>query len=381
MKWLWPAFAHIALLLPSPIAAASPPAEIDSKFNILDYMIMDVCLDDQGAVIVGMSPADKACVSHRDIKEGDPIPYHLVGVGPATPCGQRVVLRDNVPWTHGDVTRVVGAVSIQKDSCDKESPLIPAYYSVRWTDSQYAFIMGTWSRGPDGGKISGGATPACADHPESSIRYFRNWVLSQTSSIANGDVGHAVFTKKGAFQGLARPGTPCPADYPARYLALWSRGDFTFSSGQRLNAIVSHPYSQANETGTSPGNGRQMERTYWTREFGQSRWENWKREDFVNKHVGKSAQELADDFFVNGVCSRPFEIAGNVTDGMNISPVEEHNGIYSQVVTDIKNGEHHRWIMVGCQDTTAAVPALSPKGDMYPSTAPVTPVFWDFWKQ
>ena len=83
---------------------------------------------------------------------------------------------------------------------------------------------------------------------------------------------------------------------------------------------------------------------------------------------GKSASEMAESFADVGTCSKPFELKGAVTKGLTLGPVEQINGIYSQVATDVRTGEKHRWIMATCQDMTATIAPQDPKGDPMPAT-------------
>ncbi|WP_312312380.1 hypothetical protein [Sphingobium yanoikuyae] len=364
----------------SPPIYAAPPGP-ESKPDIEDYLAQDVCLDPRGKVIIGLIPTDARCTSRRNLTSNDKIPYHLTKVLPEGTqiCGRRRLIRDNILWSRGGANRVVGAVQIEKDGCQTSAP-IPAYYSVRWYDSDYAFIMGAWSRGQDGGIVGGGLTPQCAKAPSTSRRYFRNWLLSSSDIPAEGKYGFAIGQKKSSLTSLPALNSACPAEYPSRFLAVWTRGNFKFTSGKTMNAIVSHPYSQVDGSGLSYGRGKQMERTYWTREFGQSRWESWKRDDYFGRKANKSAQELAESFNETGICSKPFELRGNVTKGLKLGPIEFNGGVYSQLATDLTTGESHRWIMAACQDMTATIDPINPGGDPMPDTQPVTPRFWEFWR-
>ena len=354
---------------------------VPTEPSIIDFMVQDVCLDSEGRVIPGMSPVDRGCRRRRNLRSGDLIPYHLTKViEGGVACGKRRLIRDNLLWTHNGVTRVVGAVQIEKDACKRSTP-IPAYYSVRWADDEFGFIMGAWSRGDDGGSVGGGLTPQCAKAPHTSRRFFRNWVLASARVPKPGEIGFGVFSKLGSFHGLPPEDADCPTRYPSRYLAAWTRDQFHYSSGLSLDTIVSHPYSQTDDKGETPGRGKQMERTYWTREFGQSRWESWKREDYYGRKAKKTATELAESFNETGTCSPPMSISGMVTPSLRLSPMEQRNGVYSQVATDISTGERHRWIMAACQDMTETIDPVNRGGDPYPSTEPVTERFWDYWTE
>ncbi|WP_313737950.1 hypothetical protein [Sphingobium yanoikuyae] len=66
---------------------------------------------------------------------------------------------------------------------------------------------------------------------------------------------------------------------------------------------------------------RQMERTYWTREFGQVRWEEWKRDDYTRSRDGKSASEMAESFF-DDIAGRGLPHPGEEFRGVPGQPVD-----------------------------------------------------------
>ncbi|WP_395696908.1 hypothetical protein [Methylocella sp.] len=369
--------AGLAVALPT-VAGAKDTAI--SAGDIEDYMVMEVCVDAADHVVPGLTPVSPSCARRRKIRPTDVVPYHLSGYDHEDKCPGHATIHDNLPVEHNGVTRIVKTVRVGYPLCGQPREPIPAYYSVRWLDSQYGFIMGAWGRGHENegqGKVGGGLTPSCAKGPQTSARYFRNWPIASRATPAPGSVSYAVFSKSSAINGLPPLDSACPSDYNARFLSIWSRGPFAYRSGVTLDTVISHPYSQVDDSGTTPGKGRQMERTYWTREFGQVRWENWKRDDYANKK-GEKAPDLARESYQKGYCSRPYELAGQLTPGMTLGPMED-NGEYSQVLTDERSGETHRWYMTGCLDLTNLIVAKSPQGDPYPSFDSLPAKFWEFW--
>ncbi|MBD8554470.1 hypothetical protein IFT84_07995 [Rhizobium sp. CFBP 8762] len=364
-------------------AFVAPPAHANEDADLFDFMVMNVCVDGSDQAIPGLSPISPDCKRQRDIRESDAVPYHLTSFGQdAIKCPGHVTVNDNLPVTRNGVVRVVKTVRVDYQNCRPKNAPVPAYYSVRWFDDQFAFIMGAWSRGKDGGKVGGGITPQCEAAGDTSRttsrRYFRNWVLFDRATAASGKTGFEAFSKASAIHGLPALDSACPAEYRARYLAVWTRGQYTYRSGATLETLISHPYSQSDATGTTPAGGKQMERTYWTREFGQSRWENWKRDDYTNKKSGETAVELAKATFSSGECGKPFAMVSEPTPGITLGPIEE-NGTYSQTLTDRRTGQTHRWYMAGCQDITNVVQPQNKNGDPYPDFSVINPKFWEFW--
>jgi hypothetical protein len=94
-----------------------------------------------------------------------------------------------------------------------------------------------------------------------------------------------------------------------------------------------------------------MERTYWTREFGLSRWEKWAREDWVHPRSHRKAPELASALFAHARCGQPFALPPATTPGMAATAVTGA-GMWRQVLTDPRSGETHAWVMTLCEDYT-----------------------------
>ncbi len=366
-------------------SATTPVPVSGSTYTIADYIsAMQVCVDAHDAILPGLTPLSEGCTNRRKIREGESIPYHMTAWGDArTPCPINIGTHDNVPVTRNGVTRWLETVMVGYDPCGDTKTPIPAHYEVRMYDGLYGFQLGDWSRGDPGtpGTVGGGVTPQCALGPQTSRRYYYEWPISSVILPAAGQTGYAVFSKVGYSDPLPPITTACPASYPSSWLSIWAHGPFTFTGGDTLDTVVSHPYSQVDSTGTTPGAGAQMERTYWTREFGLSRWEGWKRDDFVNGTTGLTALQLGQATFASGACSKPFDIPSQPTPGMTIGPVTS-NGAYAQVVTDLHTGVRHTWYLGECQDVTdlIIVQKLRPSGfDPFPDMSTIPSQFWDFW--
>jgi hypothetical protein len=370
--------AALALALAALTFAPRSGAEGVLAGTIADYMLMEVCVDAHDHVVEGLTPVSPGCEHRRQIRESDPIPYHLSGFDHESgKCPGHTTIHDNLPLTHDGVTRIVSFVRVGYELCGEPKEPEPAYYSVRWVDGDYGFLMGAWGRGKGEGTVGGGITPSCKLGPATSGRYFRDWPIGPRIVEKTGEVGYAIFSKASAIHGLPPLDSPCPASYDSRFLSLWTRGMFKYRSGVTLDTLLSHPYSQTDPTGTTPGRGAQMERTYWTREFGEVRWENWKRDDYADRDH-KTAIQLARQAFAQDYCSKPFDMSAHPTPGIKLGPIES-DGAYSQTLTDLTTGEQHRWFMAGCLDLTNLVTARTPGGDPYPQTSQLPAKFWDFW--
>lgn len=364
-----------SLLLLSRAAAAD---------DIHDYMTMKACVDQSDRVLVGTTPLDQSCKRTRPLRPGDPMPYHLSNYNPASDrCGARYQIHDNVDFTMNGVTRNVSVVRADYDPCsDRPQGGTPAFYEVHWFDAEYGFMMGSWSRGrtpADPGRLGANITPRCAARPASSQRYFREWIISTARVPPVGGVGYGAFSSFRPPDPLPDLSASCPKRYPGKVLAIWERGMFKYSDGATLDTIVSNPYSQSNDAGTAPGNSRQFERTYWTKLFGQTRWEAWKREDFLNKKTGLTAQALAKATYASGKCSRPFELNARPTPSFSLAPIVDDGSTYSQAATDRATNESHKWYLAECLDLSSPIRVKAEEGDAFPAFDALPKQFWEFF--
>lgn len=102
------AIAMTAML--APLIAAQPTKAAAAPPEIVDFLVQDVCLNDNGNIIVGMIPTDARCKNRRDLTSADRMPYHLTKVVPqnALDCGARRTIRDNIPWQYrGDAPTII----------------------------------------------------------------------------------------------------------------------------------------------------------------------------------------------------------------------------------------------------------------------------------
>src|SRR5206468_3893504 len=73
-------FASALLLGAATTAAAQPDTEAmpGTPTTVRDFLIQNVCLDDQGAVLAGIAPTQDGpgCRAQRDLHSGERLPYH-----------------------------------------------------------------------------------------------------------------------------------------------------------------------------------------------------------------------------------------------------------------------------------------------------------------
>ena len=360
--------AAVALL-----ALAAPPgagaAPWDRPDDIRAFMVMEVCVDAADQLRPGLAPGDAACTRRRKIREGEPVPYHLHNFPRAdAPCRfrQGSVSKDNIPVTRNGVTRIVSYYDQGVDhDCPDATPADPAFGqfdagreggSVQWADDSFGFIMGSWSPV----SVSYLRSPLCADHPASSQALFRGWVIAPARvTEITAAIGAAVFASKLELGSPAGTFGTCPERYN-RGFSTWTRGKVDFHSGLRLEAIVASHYARADRQGGSPGESLQMERTYWTRAFGLTRWEKWGRADWVHPRNHQPAGELARALHAGGACGRGYPMRGSLGESWQVAPADTGDR-YGETLADPTAGVVHLWLMTLCQDYTNIVHDADPK--------------------
>jgi hypothetical protein len=333
------------LLLAGLLAAmSSRPASAE---HISDWMIMDVCTDAKDAIQPGIAPTDPACTKKRKIRPGETPPYRLRG-WPANDGCHGVNSKWNMPVAKAGSVRIVSVTEETGEGClDGAGSDDDSFKgaSVQWFDAGYAFIMGSWSAVG----LSSFESPLCQQAPASSHRFFRGWVIAPAIIPQPGVPSWGVFPSKLLAGKTAAPVGPCPKQYQ-RALTLWIMDDAEFR-GMKLRAIVSHHFANTDPEGDGPGPAQQVERTYWTREFGLTRWEKWARDDWTHPRSHQRALPLAKTLFARGRCSTPFSLPAKVSPGLRTEPGKADD-TYSQVFIDPRSGERHTWYMTLCDDWT-----------------------------
>lgn len=377
-RCLFPAAAAVVFDLST---AAETHAQMASD-RISDFMIMDVCVDRQDRVLPDLVPGEAGCSQRRNIRAGEPIPYHLHNYPDRlSACGERLgtVSKDNIPVEKDGVTRIVSFYDKGVDhSCPDVDPDATRFGeidagreggSVQWSDDQYGYTMGSWSPFA----LSYWLTPACRRNPETSERFRHGWVIAPAILPPPGGGGYAVFESKLMTSKDASVPEGCPNQFN-HPLTIWMRDSFTYKSGGTLDSVISLRFSRSNRDGDGPGAAPQVEITHWTKEFGLTRWEKWARRDWVHPRSGQTAARLGKALFALERCSRPYAFRSNPTPRLSVRD-SDTDGDYSRVLTDLQTGEAHAWYMSLCHDYTNIV--KDPGGGLVPAWGQaISDIFW-----
>ncbi|MCD7107594.1 hypothetical protein LRX75_00945 [Rhizobium sp. DKSPLA3] len=337
------------------LAAFTTAAHAQGFGPIADFMVMDVCTGPDGQAVSGI-PGDKGCQRHRDIAPGETPPYTLQNFpAPTSGCAAGPVSKINVPVSRFNETRIISS-TLRQIPCgatdpDSDDDLERNGASIQWHDDAYGFIMGSYSPV----SLSSFESDLCGANRETSRRFFRGWVIGPADVPALGATGYGVFQTK-LQKGAASANMGACALRYTRALTTWAVEKISYTSGRALVSVVSSHYSRGAPDGESPGDAMQMEQTFWTREFGLSRWEKWAREDWVHPRSGKSARDLAAQLVAAGRCSPPVHAPLTFTPAMQMSGTENGADLYSRVISNPLTGEQHTWVMTLCEDYTNISP-------------------------
>lgn len=364
-------------------AATALPARAQAQSDRLqDFMIMDVCVDQHDRIDPALVPGDQNCTRRRNIRAGEAVPYHLHNYpSPGAPCPQRLgtVSKDNIPIEKHGVTRIVSFYDRGVDhSCPDAKPDAPSFGkldtgreggSVQWIDEKWGYIMGSWSPVA----LSYWLTPSCAGAPDTSGRFRYGWVIGPATLPPEGQGGFAVFQSKliTGKNGAEPEAAGCPTRF-AKPFTMWMRDRFTYKDGRSFDSLISLRYSSSAKDGQGPGPASQVEITYWTKEFGLTRWEKWGRDDWVHPRNKMASATLGKTLLERDTCSPPYSFRSSPVPGLTIEDSGSKDD-YSRTLT--QGGESHSWHMSLCSDYTNIIKDAD-GGLVVPWGQALSDVFW-----
>jgi hypothetical protein len=341
-------------------------------------MVMDVCVNgpQANAPIVAASPLNpQACPYQLNIQPGEVPPYYAAAWG-VSGVSRRYMFPSGVVGTdqnQNSYPLVIGWTDHSGKGVFGASDNV----SVMSIQNGYASDMG--STGGDTLSLNFGAaySMSAQPKPEGIARFANSWIFFNTnlaapnlSSLTMAETSH--FTTSAEQLGnLSREqfladGIPAPNPASLKpFFSLELRKIFTFSptSSVYLDTIVEDKYSGTDEEGLSPGLAAAKERVYFTKQLGETRWEDWKNYDsgvvssnFTNgaslrNMCGKPAQMLPDGS-TNVAVSRHFVLG-------NIVPYDSADGLVHSWMQNVQSYDDatnsmvtHAWYLVTCADWT-----------------------------
>ncbi len=301
------AAAAAALWLAGTVAAAAENAVVmASEAALRDFMIQNVCLATGGTVLAGISPidGDRRCAAQRDLSPGERLPYHKhdhpsPDQRAAAPSGYQ--RHDSFP------VETAGFGAVVEHSFD-----FGAGEGRRF---------GVFDRGSDGGDIAilspgtvsigatedGGAgfqlfVGECTG-PVGAAALAHSWIVAEFDPRRPAPLAGETIARLNDL--TAGHQDSCPARFNPAYTS-WRVAPFRYRAapGQgvpiTLTSLISEHYG-----GASRAAADHVERFYFTRELGGTRWERWQNAGGNARYSAATIAERAAWFAATGRCGAP----------------------------------------------------------------------------
>lgn len=293
----------------------------------LDYVIQDVCVDSANHPISG-DPA--VCPDHRNLQIGERVPYLLTDVDKANGNATYQALSSYpVPGTDGTL-KVMFTKSNQGGFDSSYQFSFDAHgdgYDLLDTSGPYFSFIRT----SDGG---------CYDQEISTSTSKRQdgWIVFSP----NGGGGHLVHSTLISRLSPDAPSGCARTSQSAASNDVWNEPEqVTFETGKNLSSIVTYHY--ADQDFSSKNNA--LERYYFTREYGFTRWEAWIPTSrcmdplFAGSPASKGKPEYCDPD------SPSYPLRGRCSPG-NIRAVDYWG--------------NQEWVRIDCRDSTNYIALTTP---------------------
>jgi hypothetical protein len=316
-------------------SSLATPGILGTPAAIHDFLIQNVCLDARGAVLIGVSPADSnsACVDQRDLRPGERLPYHKhdhPNQGDGTLLGYQ--RHDSFP------VETAGFGEVVEHSFD---------FGAGAGEGRR---FGIFDQGSDGGDIAvlspGRVAFAATEDGGGGFQLFvgectgpvtpdvlaHSWIVAEFPADRPAPLqGEAIARLKDLRVGNQET---CPTRFNAAYTS-WHVAPFRYRAapGQgtpiTLTTLISDHYGGAHRDSAD-----HVERFYFTRELGGTRWERWQNAAGNRQFSAARVAEAAKTYAATGRCSD--------------APVPEGGAAM---------------VLIDCREWTRIVPPSDPAGD------------------
>jgi hypothetical protein len=305
---------------------------VGTAATIRDFMIQNVCLDAAGSVKIGRSPLDgaSACPSQRDLRPGEALPYHKHDhPSPAQPQTEPEGYQrhDSFPVETAGLGTVVE-------------------HSFDFGDGGRRF--GRFDRGSDGGDVAvigDGAASLAATEDGGGFALWvgecrgdiapaalaRSWLILEFDPDRAEPIGGETVARLNAIRGAR---TECPARLNSA-LTSWHVAPFTYRAAPGQGVPVTLPTLISDHYGGADRDtADHVERFYFTRELGGTRWERWQNARGNRQYGAAEIAQLAARFAATGRCSTAEPPEGRA-----------------------------KMVLIDCREWTRIVPPADPAGD------------------
>lgn len=317
---------------PPPRAAAPATPAV-----LRDFMIQNVCLDGRGAVLEGISPidGDQRCVAGRDLRPGEMLPYHKhdhPGTRDLASAPQGYQRHDSFPVETAAFGTVVEHSYDFGVGDGRRFGVFDAGKGDGGDVTLLTSMAASFAATEDGG---GGfqlfVGPGCEGRVDAAA-LGRSWLIALIDPARSGLLqGEAVAHLDDLHEGRQ---DRCPARLDAAF-TRWYVAPFRYRAGAgqgkpvTLATLISEHYG-----GARPDSADHVERFYFTRELGSTRWERWQNRSGNRHFAFGQVARMAADFAASGRCSKaPAPTAGAAL------------------------------VMIDCREWTLIVPPGHPSGD------------------
>jgi hypothetical protein len=277
--------------------AAQDGSVMASEATLRDFLVQDVCLDSRGAVLAGVSPidGDRRCTGERDLRPGERLTYHKhdhpnsgdrgAPAGyqrhdsfPVETAGFGIVVEHSFDFGAGEGRRF-GTFDTPSDGGDIAilSPGIVSFGATEDGGGGFQLFVG---------ECAGPVDPAALTH---------SWIVAQFDPARpaplQGETVARLSDLKAGHQDT------CPSRFNQAFTS-WLVAPFRYRAapGQgapvTLTSLISEHYGGANRATAD-----HVERFYFTRELGGTRWERWQ-----NANGNAKIAETAASFAASGRC-------------------------------------------------------------------------------
>jgi hypothetical protein len=318
------------------IAASAQDASLTaSEATLRDFLVQNVCRDAGGAVVVGISPidGDGRCTAQRDLRPGERLPYHKhdhpspeerVGAPlgyqrhdsfPVETAAFGTVVEHSYDFGAGEGRRF-GVFDTGSDGGDIAifSPGIVSFGATEDGGAGFQLFAG---------ECTGPVEPAALTH---------SWIVAAFDPDRRAPLqGEAIARLNDLTVGHQ---DKCPSRFgsaftdwrvvPFRYRAAPGQG-----APITLTTLISEHYG-----GADRATADHVERFYFTRELGSTRWERWQNADGNARLPAAKIAEQAAWFAGTGRCSPPEMPGGGA-----------------------------RMVLIDCREWTRIEPPADPAGD------------------
>lgn len=252
-------------------------AEAATEGQPIDYLVQDVCLNEQGQAIAG-DPAE--CPRRRDLRVGEPQRYILTDLDRAS--GTTFQAASSVPVREADGHLMIVVIKnleggFKPDYRFSFSQARDAFDLIDVSHSGYASIVRTFDGGCFDQIFSRNGSRRSLDDRAGG------WVLFPVGSDP------ATWPAKGSlnlttWRMQLTPGKAACADNKAAGVTTWEKpAPFTFESGKKLTAIRSDHFAAADLSQAE----NSFERNYFTTQYGLTRWEAWQTLAYCQKTLSE----------------------------------------------------------------------------------------------